>query len=52
MLTANMNLHAALKIFVRTSMTELCVKDEKGDVIGVLSHAAIFRAYDKIVSGT
>lgn len=30
-------------------MNELCVKNKNGDVIGVLSHAAIFKAYDKIV---
>lgn len=49
MLNESMDLHSALKIFVRTSMNELCVKNKNGDVIGVLSHAAIFKAYDKIV---
>lgn len=49
MLTDSMDLHSALKIFVRTSMSELCVKNKAGEVIGVLSHAAIFKAYDKIV---
>lgn len=49
MLLDTMDLHSALRIFVRTSMSELCVKNKSGEVIGVLSHAAIFKAYDKIV---
>lgn len=49
MLTDSMDLHTALKIFVRTSMNELCVKNANGDIIGTLSHSAVFKAYDNIV---
>ncbi|MCQ2106446.1 MAG: chloride channel protein [Fibrobacter sp.] len=49
MLIDTMDLHSALNIFIRTSINELCVKNHKGEVIGVLSHSAIFKAYDKIV---
>ncbi|SHK44613.1 chloride channel protein [Fibrobacter sp. UWEL] len=49
MLLDTMDLHSALRIFVRTSLQELCVKNKNGEVIGVLSHGAIFKAYDKIV---
>ena len=49
MLTTSMDLHTALKMFVRTAMPELCVKNADGEVIGVLSHAALFKAYDRTV---
>lgn len=52
MLEESMDLHTALKFFVRTSMPELCVQNKDGDVIGVLSHAAIFKAYDRIVQSS
>lgn len=50
MLSASMDLHSALKVFVHTSISELCVKNNNGDVIGVLSHDAVFKAYDRIVN--
>lgn len=49
MLMESLDLHSALNVFTHTSMNELCVKNHQGEVIGVLSHAAIFKAYDKIV---
>lgn len=49
MLMDTMDLHSALNVFIRTSMHELCVKNHRGEVIGVLSHSAIFKAYNKIV---
>lgn len=49
-LSDSMNLHAALRVFMRTEIQELCVKNAAGEVVGVLSHAAIFKAYEKIVN--
>lgn len=48
-LSTSMDLHAALRVFVHTEIQELCVKNANGEVVGTLSHAAIFKAYDKIV---
>lgn len=49
MLLVSTDLHTASKIFARFSIDELCVKDERENVVGVLRHAAIFKAYDRIV---
>ena len=49
MLSTSMDLHTALRIFVRTSLPELCVEDGKGVVVGTLSHEAVLKAYDRIV---
>lgn len=49
MLTVSTDLHTALRIFTHTTITELCVKDDSGEVVGTLSHSAILKAYDKIV---
>lgn len=51
LLLASQDLHAASRIFVRTGVSELCVKNAKGEIIGVLTHSSIFKVYDKIVSG-
>lgn len=49
MLLDKIDLHTASKIFTRLEIEELCVKNNVGDIIGTLSHSAIFKAYDKIV---
>ena len=49
MLTDSTDLHTALRIFVQSRIPELCVKNSQGEVIGTLSHDALFKAYDKIV---
>lgn len=49
MLSDTLDLHSASRIFVHNKLNELCVVNGKGDVIGILSHAAIFKAYDRIV---
>lgn len=49
MLTVSTDLHTALRIFTHTTLSELCVKNEVGEVVGTLSHSAILRAYDNIV---
>lgn len=43
------DLHEALRIFVRTGLSELCVIDFFGKISGTLSHSAVFKAYDKMV---
>ena len=50
MLAETMDLHAALKVFTRIEIDELCVKDRQGNLVGTLSHSAIFRAYETLVS--
>jgi CIC family chloride channel protein len=50
MLAEAMDLHAALKVFTRIEIDELCVKDRQGNLVGTLSHSAIFRAYETLVS--
>lgn len=49
MLTTSMDLHTALRIFLRTSLSELCVQNEVGEVVGTLSYNGILKAYDRIV---
>lgn len=49
MLSDSMDLHSASRIFIHHKMNELCVKNARGDVIGVLSYSAIFKAYDRII---
>lgn len=49
MLMLSTDLHTASRMFTRFSVEELCVKDDGGHVVGVLSRAAIFKAYDRIV---
>jgi CIC family chloride channel protein len=51
LLLDSLDLHAASKIFVRLGVSELCVKNSKGEIVGTLSHSEIFKIYDKIVSG-
>ena len=50
MLAETMDLHAALKVFTRIEIDELCVKDRQGNLVGTLSHSAIFRAYETLVT--
>lgn len=50
MLTDSTDLHTALRIFVQSRISELCVKNANGEVVGTLSHDAIFKAYDRIVN--
>lgn len=50
MLVDAMDLHAALKVFTRVEIDELCVKDRQGNLVGTLSHSAIFRAYETLVN--
>lgn len=50
MLTDSTDLHTALRIFVQSKIPELCVKNSQGEVIGTLSHDALFKAYDRIVN--
>lgn len=49
MLIDTMDLHTASKIFMGLDVDELCVRNREGNVIGTLSHSAIFKAYDRIV---
>ncbi|WP_294984902.1 chloride channel protein [uncultured Fibrobacter sp.] len=49
MLSVLTDLHTASKVFMRFPVEQLCVKNDRGDVVGSLSHGAIFRAYDSIV---
>lgn len=49
MLFVSTDLHTASKIFARFPVDQVCVKNDAGEVVGALSQAAIFRAYDRIV---
>lgn len=50
LLLDTLDLHSATRMFIKTGLSELCVKNSGGDVVGVLSHAAILKAYDHIVN--
>jgi len=49
LLLLSTDLHTASKIFARFPVDKLCVKNDQGEVVGALSHGAIFKAYDRIV---
>jgi len=48
MLLDTMDLHSALKVFTRLEIDVLCVRNTSGQIIGTLSHHALFKAYDSI----
>ena len=50
LLNRSLDLHSAMRLFLRLGTTELYVKDKTGQIVGLLSYASILKAYDQLVS--
>lgn len=50
LLNRSLDLHSAMRLFLRLGTTEFYVKDKTGQIVGLLSYASILKAYDQLVS--
>lgn len=50
LLNRSLDLHSAMRLFLRLGTNEFYVKDKTGKIIGLLSYASILKAYDQVIS--
>jgi len=50
LLNRSLDLHSAMRLFLRLGTTEFYVKDKMGQIIGLLSYASLLKAYDQEIS--
>lgn len=50
LLNRSLDLHSAMRLFLRLGNTDFYVKNKEGAIVGLLSHSSILKAYDNTVS--